>query len=313
MDVGQRVQAGGRLRDRVGGRQPEEVLRERHLTGGCHFEGSLTEPRRPLAGLLGPAKHVLRAVAEALASRQLERQQDGRQRAAVLLCAMGRRQAGLRVTMAPEHVLDAGAGRDDRHAAGMLGAHELEDIAQRAAAAVQPAVAGLRVRQRHQQPDPLLFGGGALGQQPQRGLIPARGERGGAARARSGRLHEHRDRAAVALLGRSLDVRGLRLSGCLLGREHRRDPPVGTGSPAAGGELVDGRADDWVAKGELPADGGRVDELGLEQLIGEIQRLARTEAGRAGRQRPLEGVAGDGRALQQQQPRRRQGRQLVCE
>ena len=60
-----------------------------------HFEGALTEhaslpgaPARPRRSML------LRAVVEALAGRQLERQQDGGQRAAVLLGAMGERQAG---------------------------------------------------------------------------------------------------------------------------------------------------------------------------------------------------------------------------
>ena len=259
--VVERVHAGGRPVQRVERRQPEEVLRDRELACRHRFDGALTEQRRSLERLLGPGEHLLEALPVARAGCQLDLQQDGRARAGVLLGAIRDHQPRARVAKAAEQQLDAGAGCHDRQACGVLGRHALEDLAQRAMALLDLAGAGQRARHREQQLDALALRGGRVGQEPQRGCVPARRERGGSARARRGGRDEDGDRVRVAVLGRSLDVRGLRRRGGVPGGEHRRDPRVRMGSPAARGEVVDRRTDDRVAEGELPGGGGPVDEL----------------------------------------------------
>jgi len=152
-----------------------------------------------------------------------------------------------------------------------------------------------------------------VGQQAQRGRVPARRERGGAGGTRRARLGEHRDRLRVADGGGALDVRRSCRRCRAAPRQQRGDARVRTGAPAAGGKLVDRRADDRMAEGVLAGRVGRVDELEAQKLVDQLKRVGVADIGGAGRQQALKRIAGHRRPLQEDARRRRQRRQLARE
>ena len=98
----------------------------------------------------------------------------------------------------------------------------------------------------------------------------------GHGRRSSRRLGEQRHGLDVADGCRALDVRSARRGARAALGEHRGDTRVSAGAPADRGQLVDGRAHDRVAKGELPV---------ASRSVGRAGTAAARRSGRARRPR----------------------------
>ena len=173
----------------------------------------------------------------------------------------------------------------------MLGSRRPQRVEQRVVGAGRVARGRLRLGQ------PALDRGvraRAVGQQPQRGSVEARGRcgRGRLQLARGGA--EQCDRGFVAAGGGLLDVvRPLHRSGTAA-LERRRRAGVGAEPPAARRRDVDRVADDRVAEGEAARCGARPHQCSREQLVERVQAHAPRAArrprppapGRTGRRPP---------------------------
>ena len=139
----------------------------------------------------------------------------------------------------------------------------------------------------------------AVGEQPQRGLVPVR--RGGRRGVRRGgaRLGEQGDRGVVALARVLGDVVGPRGRAGATPLERRGHALVGRQPPGGRRGVVHRAAHQRVAEGEPAAVARGAHHVGLDEPVERGHRLVRVQRGRGGREPGIEGIAGDGGALDQ--------------
>ena len=118
-----------------------------------------------------------------------------------------------------------------------------------------------------------------LREQPQRPTEPLRGAFGCEPCRCFARVTEDRDGGHVALACRTLDVVSTARCRHTACRERLRAPLVGPEPPAAGGRLVDGAPDEWVAEAEAARHVGGANEIEVQELV---DRTHRRRVGQAG-------------------------------
>ena len=182
----------------------------------------------------------------------------------------GRLEAGVRLGVAAQQALDAGAGGGEAHAQRVRlgGTIAMLSISAARLSANRPVAASARSAPAAARPAPARErsrGGGAG-----RRRTSARARRR-APRGRLARFAEDGDRGGVALAA-------ARSTWWARADAAHRGPPalgaavVGAEQPAAGGRLVDRAADERVAEAEPPRDVGGADEVAAQQLVERVQR-----------------------------------------
>ena len=210
----------------------EVVLGEAQQRGRERLQPAVGERVRGLGGARRPLAHPLEVAVVQGVGGELGVQRGGRRAVAVVERVERRQQPRVRGVVVAEQVLARRAGGDQAHAqVGHL--DQRERVVERVERPLQPPGGGERAGQRHEQAEPperIL----ALrrAEQPQRGLEPARGDRGSARGGLVAGLLEHRRRLVVTDAGRARR-RGARAppahpAATRARRRHARAPPAAT-------------------------------------------------------------------------------------
>ena len=236
-----------------------------------------------------------------------------RQRRARLVELVERAQeAGVRLLVATEQLLDSGARRRQRDPRAGIVRQQLDALEQRGARLGEMAGRRLGAGERRQQLDALLRRGG-VAEQPQGRREPARRACRRALRGLLAGLAENCDGVAVALRGGALEVvracrrrraaRGQRLGASLMGAE----------TPAAGRGFVDRAADERVPEAKAARHICGADEIAAQELVERLDRRRRVDARRRRHQLGLERVAGHRRSFEHPAGLRGEQRELLGE
>ena len=134
---------------------------------------------------------------------------------------------------------------------------------------------------------------GAVGQQPQRGLVVARCGRRCGVLGVARRRFEQRDRVVVAGAREPLHVVGALRRRRPARGERGRGPLVSRDPPAGRCVVVHGAAHERVPKAECASRLGGTDQVRSHERVEQRERLGRLEAGGGGRDVGIERVACD--------------------
>ena len=206
-------------------------------------------------------------------------------------------QPAVRGLVAAEQVLAHRAAGDQPRAQRrerLVGGDQLQRAGQRRERVGEQAGRRLALGQRDEQAEPLARAPGVLGQQPQRGGVPA-GGRG--RRARGGgraRAEQHADRLGVARLRAALQVVSPSDQRSSLLLQRLRRAGVGAQAPALGGRVVDGAPHERMAEAVAARDVGRRQQRGAEQDVEGRERRRLLQAGGGDRHVEAHRIADDG-------------------
>ena len=206
-------------------------------------------------------------------------------------------EAGVRLLVASEQLLDSGARRRQSDPRAGIVRQQLDPLQQRGARLGEMAGRRLGAGQRRQQLDAFLRRGG-VAEQPQGRREPARRACRRALRGLLAGLAEDCDGRVVALRGGALEVVRAcrrRRAAC---RKRLGASLMGAETPAAGRGFVDRAADERVPEAKAARHICGTDEIAAQELVERLDRRRRVDARRRRHQLGLERVAGHRRSFE---------------